>query len=139
MQCSEHFAREEFELEGPMPEESVEAYTFLAQNILEPTHRQFGEPMEVTSGHRTEEGNADAHGNAHSEHVSTADYCAADWTMPRFRADMRGVFDWIRLNSGLPFHHVTLEHGAAGDVIHTSWNRLNPARIAREGATHNST
>jgi len=137
---SEHFTRKEFELEGPMPDESVPAFIFLCQNILEPTRRQFGEPMGVTSGHRTPEGNADAHGNAHSEHVSTSKYCAADWTMRRFEKDMRGVFDWIRLNSGLPFHIVTLEHGEQGDVIHISWNAEadRSARKAKEGATHNA-
>ena len=137
-QLSPNFAREEFELEGPMPEESVEAYTFLAVHILEPTRAQFDEPMEVTSGHRNEQGNAEAHGNAHSEHISTSDYCACDWTMPRFQKDLRGVFDWIRLNSGLPFHIVTLEHGQHGDVIHISWNRFAEQRQAKEGATHNA-
>jgi hypothetical protein len=138
MQLSEHFAREEFELEGPMPEESVEAYIFLAENILEPTHRQFYEEMLVTSGHRGNAGNAAAGGNKNSEHKSTADYCAADWIMLRFHRDMRGVFDWIRLNSGLPFHIVTLEHGQHGDVIHISWNRFATTRVAKEGATHNA-
>jgi peptidase M15-like protein len=141
MQLSENFTREEFELEGPMPEESVPAFTFLCVNILEPTRRQFGQPMKVTSGHRTPEGNADAHGNAHSEHVSTANWCAADWEIPGW-ADLRGVFDWIRLNSGLPFHIVTLEHQVGGaDVIHISWNADadRAARVAKEGATHNST
>ena len=134
-----HFAREEFELEGPLPDESVPAFTFLCQNILEAIRRQFDQAMKVTSGHRTPEGNADAHGNAHSEHVSTATYCAADFEMPGW-TDLRGVFDWIRLNSGLRFHHVTLEHGAGGDVIHISWNADAgaSARLAKEGATHNS-
>jgi hypothetical protein len=138
---SEHFTRGEFELEGPMPEESVPAFIFLCQNVLEVIRRWFDRPMKVTSGHRTPEGNADAHGNAHSEHVSTADYCATDFEIPGW-ADLRGIFDWIRLNSGLPFHIVTLEHGANGvDVIHISWNaEVGPsARLAKEGATHNAT
>jgi hypothetical protein len=138
MQVSQHFTREEFEKEGPMPEECVPAFAFLAEQLLEPTRMQFDEPLEITSGYRDEAGNADAHGNAHSEHVATADYCAADFTIARFRADLRGVFDWIRLNSGLRFHHVTLEHGAGGDVIHISWNRDADRRIAKEGATHNA-
>lgn len=138
MQLSENFTREEFELEGSqMPEECVPAFTFLAENVLEPIRAQFGEPMEITSGYRTPEGNADAHGNAHSEHVAAADYCAADWNIAG--ADLRAVFDWIRLRSGLPFHIITLEHGAHGDVIHTSWNRFATERLAKEGATHNAT
>jgi len=137
-QLSENFRREEFEKEGPMPEECVPAFQFLSENILEPIRAQFGEPMDVTSGYRTPEGNADAHGNAHSEHVATADYCAADWIDPGAH-DLRQIFDWIRLQSGLPFHHVTLEHGAASDVIHISWNRNATERLAKEGATHNAT
>jgi hypothetical protein len=137
-QLSANFTREEFELEGPMPESSVPAFEFLANRILEQIRLQFSEPMEITSGHRSEAGNAEANGNPHSEHVSTPDYCAADWTMPRFKADMRGVFDWIRLSSGLPFHIVVLEHGKSGDVIHTSWHRDASSRVAKEGSTHNA-
>ncbi|HEV1992513.1 MAG TPA: D-Ala-D-Ala carboxypeptidase family metallohydrolase [Candidatus Dormibacteraeota bacterium] len=141
MQLSENFTREEFELEGPMPEECVPAFTFLAEQILEPIRQKFGEAMEVTSGYRTPEGNADAHGNAHSEHIATESYCAADWKIASLHADMRAVFDWIRLSSGLPFHIVTLEHGQSGDVIHISWNRdafSTGEREAKEGATHNA-
>lgn len=140
MDLSEHFTREEFELEGPMPEESVPAFTFLCANILEVIRRWVDQAMKVTSGHRTREGNADAHGNAHSEHISTATYCAADFEIPGW-TDLRGVFDWIRLNSGLPFHIVTLEHGQGGDVIHISWNADvdASAREAKEGATRNAT
>lgn len=138
MQLSTNFQREEFELEGPMPEECVAAYTFLAVNILEKIRAHFEEEMEITSGDRNAAGNAAAHGNEHSEHMATADYCAADWTMPRFRGDMRGIFDWIRLHSGLPFHIVTLEHGDSEDVIHISWNRDATERLAKEGATHNA-
>ncbi|HXM32286.1 MAG TPA: D-Ala-D-Ala carboxypeptidase family metallohydrolase [Chthoniobacterales bacterium] len=142
-QLSENFTRKEFELEGPMPEECVAAFAFLAENILEPIRAHFGEAMEITSGYRTPEGNADAHGNAHSEHVATADYCAADWKIASFEPDMRPVFDWIRLSSGLPFHIVTLEHGAPEsgelrEIIHISWNRDAAAREAKEGATHNA-
>ncbi len=140
-QFSENFTRKEFELSGPMPEESVLAFAFLCVNVLEPIRRQFGRPMKITSGDRRPEANADAHGNAHSEHVSTLNYCAADFEIPGWD-DLRGVFDWIRLNSGLPFHIVTLEHSAGGaDVIHISWNVDSDARArqAKEGATHNST
>src|SRR6266446_2907326 len=138
MKLSEHFEREEFEKEGPMPETSVQAYRFLALNILEPIRAQFGEPLEVTSGDRRSAANQACHGDQHSEHVSTADYCAADWTIRKFQQDMRPVFDWIRLHSLLPFHNVVLEHGKNGDVIHVSWSRFTNMRVAKERATHNA-
>src|SRR6266478_3654231 len=70
MKLSEHFEREEFEKESPMPETSVQAYRFLALNILEPIRAQFGEPLEVTSGDRRSAANQACHGDQHSEHVS---------------------------------------------------------------------
>jgi hypothetical protein len=137
-QLSPNFTRAEFEHSGPMPEECVPIFEQFCVRILEQIRLQFDQPMEITSGDRRPEANAACAGNLHSEHISTPRYCAGDFTIPLWRKDLRGVFDWIRLNSGLPFHHVTLEHGAGGDVIHISLNLDNQDRIAKEGATHNA-
>jgi hypothetical protein len=133
---TEHFAREEFEKDGPMPESCVASYTALCQNLLESVRAHFNEPIEVTSGYRSPEANAAANGVPNSEHMATADWCAADWYLPSMRNDMRPAFDWIR-QSDLPFHQVVLKHGDGGDVIHISWNLTAHARQALEGATYN--
>lgn len=138
MQLSENFQREEFERSGPMPDECIAIFQELCVRILEPIRAQLGRPLEVTSGDRRPNANAACAGNLHSEHISTPEYCAADFEVPGV-GDLREAFDWIRLRSGLPFHHVTLEHGSGPDVIHVSINLDNAERIAKEGATHNAT
>lgn len=92
----------------------------------------------LTSGYRDAQANLEAHGQPNSEHVATADCCAADF----YPADgkTRALFDWMRQSSSLPFHQLILEHGANGSsVIHVSWNRTKPGvRSVLEGTTHNS-
>jgi len=137
-QLSANFKRGEFERSGPMPDECLDIFRHLCQWILEPIRTQFDQPLEVTSGDRREAANDACNGNLHSEHVATPRYCAADWKIAAWR-DLRGVFDWIRLNSGLPFHHVTLEHAGDHDVIHISVNLdASGVRIAKEGKTENA-
>ncbi len=139
LQLSANFKRSEFEHSGPMPEECLDIFRHLCQRVLEPIRSQFVQPLRVTSGDRRPEANEACHGNLHSEHIATPMYCAADFEIEGW-ADLRGVFDWIRLNSGLPFHHVTLEHSTSGgpDVIHVSINLENAERIAKEGQTNNA-
>ena len=135
MNLSEHFEQSEFEIDGPMPSECIPAFTALCA-VLEPIRTQFGLPIAVTSGYRSAAANAAAHGVPNSEHVASADTCAADWWM--VGQDMRAVFDWIRLDSGLRWGQCILEHGTHNDIIHLSINpRLQ--RDALEGATANRT
>ena len=139
MKLTPNFALEEFEIDGPMPDECVPSYTTLCHLVLEPTREQFGEPIEITSGWRDVISNKKANGDPHSEHMATKDYCAADWKIVKWR-DLRPVFDWIR-RSNLPFHIITLEHNGENgeDIIHISWNRFSTltTREAKEGATNN--
>ena len=134
---SDHFARGEFELDGPMPDAIVGIYRTLCVEILEPIRAHAGSPIEITSGYRSPQANAAAHGVSTSQHVATPNYCAADFAVAG--ADMRALFDWIRSASGLPFDQVILEHGAAIDVIHISYSRAYARREALEGATQNRT
>lgn len=135
MQLSEHFAQEEFEKDGPIPQNCLDTFQNLCNSLLEPIRNRYG-AVEITSGYRSPAANAAAHGVPNSEHVATPGTCAADFTI--VGQDMRPVFDWIRLESGLKWGQAILEHGATCDIIHISINpRLQ--RDALEGATANRT
>jgi hypothetical protein len=137
MQLSAHFAQSEFEMDGPLPEECLPVVRQFCQEVLEPIREQFG-PFIFTSARRTDEANAEAHGQPNSEHLYTADQCAVDGYVPDVPARM--IFDWARYNAHLPFHQLILEHGSNGfTVLHISMNRLLPGvRSVLEGATHNA-
>lgn len=136
-QLSEHFSRAEFEGDGSMPEGGVvDAYRALCAQVLEPIRAHVNAPMEITSGYRNPQSNAAAHGVSRSQHMATAGFCAADFAVPG-KVDLRDLFDWVRLESGLPFDQVILEHGEHCDVIHISWVKAYQRHEALEGATHN--
>jgi hypothetical protein len=138
MKLSPNFERVEFERDNSiMPDESiVDAYVQLCVMILEPLRAWAGEAFFVTSGYRSIEANARIGGVKDSQHVATAKFCACDGFFESHRASMQGPFDWLRLDSGLPFDQLILEHGKLGDVIHVSWS-IEPRRQALEGATFN--
>ena len=137
MQLSDHFSQAEFEMDAPLPPECVYPYTRLCELLLEPIRIHFNAPVMVTSGYRTNASNDAAHGVAHSQHVATGQYCAADWYIDGMQKDMRIAFDLIRQSPGLIFDQLILEHGENGDVIHSSWSRAYNRREALEGATAN--
>lgn len=139
MQLSPHFAQEEFDIDGSMPECVVPTYQTQCQLQLEPIRTQFDKPVVITSGYRSPSVNDAAHGVPHSQHVATAVYCASDFRVVSMEADMRPVFDWIRENSQLPFDQVILEHDpeSGTDIIHISYSRAFNRRMALEGETAN--
>jgi len=133
MNLSPNFHREEFERDGPMPDEALASYTALCGTLLEPIRERFG-PILITSGYRSASANRMAGGVPDSQHVATADHCAADWWIAK--VTIRDVFDWIRLESSLVWDQLILEHGDTGDIIHLSWSKT-PRREALEGLTGN--
>jgi zinc D-Ala-D-Ala carboxypeptidase len=137
MQLTPHFSLEEFELDVPMPPECVQTYTSLCTQLLEPLRTYYGEPIVITSGYRSPESNAAAHGVPNSQHIATGVYCAADFYLGAFRSDMRPVFDFTRNSAGLEFDQLILEHSSAGDIIHASWSGAFNRREALEGDTAN--
>lgn len=140
MQLSEHFSREEFELDGPMPDECVPAFQAFCRTLLEPIRAEFNSPIIITSGYRSPTANAQAHGVQYSEHVATPAYCAADFKLKSSPdRGMREVFNWVRLADDLSWGQVILEHGEAGDIVHLSWEAAKPRRQAFEGHTANQT
>jgi zinc D-Ala-D-Ala carboxypeptidase len=134
MMLSDHFAKLEFEHDGEMPDNCVLSYRHLCEEVLEPIRSHVGQPIRILSGYRTPAANAAAGGVPDSQHVATSTTCAADWWVPTL--DMRGIFDWIRLESGLVWDQLILEHGINNAIIHSSWS-TTPRRQALEGATAN--
>jgi zinc D-Ala-D-Ala carboxypeptidase len=141
---STHFALTEFthsvtaqqvQIANLPPEEVVAFARQFCTEILEPIREQFGSVV-ITSGYRCPALNALVHGVPTSDHQWTTERIAADFFTPQ--ADLHQVFDWIRLESKLPFDQVIREHssGRGGDCIHISF-RAVPRRMAMVGATHN--
>ena len=141
---SMHFALSEFTGSGTArranivnepPEDVVALARVFCSEILEPIRERFGIVV-ITSGYRCPALNALVHGVATSDHQWTTERIAADFYTPQ--ADLQQVFDWIRLESKLPFDQVIREHssGRGGDCIHISY-RAEPRRMAMVGATHN--
>jgi hypothetical protein len=140
IQLSEHFTLPEFQKNDEIPAVAIPSFACLCTEILEPVRNYFG-ALVITSGYRSPAANEEVHGQPNSEHVATADYCAADF-YAKSDTSARLLFDYMRGPSGktLPFHQLILEHGVLGSsVIHVSWNRTKPGvRSVLEGATHNS-
>ena len=143
---STHFALSEFtrsdtarqaSIANEPPEEGVALARVFCSEILEPIRKRFGS-MVITSGYRCPALNALVHGVPDSDHQWNSERIAADFFTPQ--ADLKEVFDWLRLESNLLFDQVIREHssGRGGDCIHISY-RLHPRRMAMVGATHNQT
>jgi len=137
MNLSEHFKLEEFEKDGAMPLEAVPSYTTLCTTLLEPIRANFNVPVLITSGYRSAAVNEKDHGVSNSQHIATAECCAADFFLATMNKTMRPVFDWIR-DSQLKWDQVILEtYPEDGDqIIHISWS-LDLKREALEGEMFN--
>jgi zinc D-Ala-D-Ala carboxypeptidase len=141
MQLSPHFEQAEFELDAPLPAETVPTYQAQCKLQLEPIRAQFNAPVTITSGYRTPASNQAAHGVQNSQHCATAAFCASDFRIQGLERDMRPAFDWIRQNAELPFDQVILEHNpeAGTDIVHISYSTTGNRREALEGETANQT
>lgn len=133
-----HFHLSEFEHGAIIPDDCIPIFTELCSKILEPIRTVFDKPLIITSGFRSPESNAEAHGQKNSEHLATPLMCACDFYLEGI--SMRFIFDWLRNSPSLPYHQLILEHNAFGaSVIHVSINKMVPGvRSVLEGAVHNT-
>jgi Peptidase M15 len=143
MQVSTHFDVSEFQHGTTIPEDCLPLLRQFCAEVLEPIRAFVHRPVEITSGYRSPESNAQAHGVKNSEHVWTPRKIATDFTFNTTfgtMLSMRATFDWIRTSPTIPFHQIILEHQADGSsIIHVSMNLdLPDVRQAFEGATHNT-
>lgn len=134
MQLTEHFSDAELGVCG-CSEQLIAQATFLCESILEPVRKQFG-PVAVHDGYRDVEHNARVGGKVTSFHLFADGRAAADISVPGFACP--DLFDWIRLESGLPFDKAILETDAAGfaATVHLQVDMGNrPRRLAYTGST----
>jgi zinc D-Ala-D-Ala carboxypeptidase len=131
-----NFSEGELEVEG-CEARVVDNARWLCENVLEPLRAHFGQPAVVTSGRRAADTNAATGGVKASFHLYLGTTSAADVfvrTVP-----VTKVFDWLRLESPLPFDKVILETDAEGNpqIVHIQADPLKGRpRTAWLGQTH---
>jgi zinc D-Ala-D-Ala carboxypeptidase len=130
MQLSPHFSDKELGVIG-CEQRIIDNATYICMTLLEPIRQHFNRPINVHDAFRDEAHNRRVGGKTASFHLFDGGHAAADIdvggdTAPTYRQ----VFDWIRLESKLPFDKVILEHNAAGEdsTVHLQIDRNNPPR-----------
>lgn len=135
---TEHFTDTELGVAG-CDEQLIENARWLCEHILEPIRTKFG-PVRVHDGYRDESHNKRVGGKVDSFHLFEWGRAAADIDAPH--VGLADLFDWLRLESGLPFDKVILESNSQGApaAVHIQVDRLNtPRRQAFTGHTGNGT
>lgn len=111
----------------------------LCQDILEPLRAKVG-PVNVHDGYRDTFHNAVTGGVSNSFHLYNLDEAAADVSAEAF--PILKMFDWIRLESKLPFDKVILEYDKVSNVpmtVHLQYYTERKEKNRREayvGFTH---
>jgi hypothetical protein len=134
MKLTEHFTDTELGVAGA-DERLIYNATFLCSHILERIRDEFG-PVHVHDGYRSPEHNASVGGKPTSYHQFNGTQAAADIDV--LPTSYHECFDWIRLESGLPFDKVILETNASGvaAAIHIQVDTAAvPRRLAYTGST----
>lgn len=131
---SPNFTEEELNVVGADRRIQANA-SFLCREILEPIRAKYGLPLCVTSGYRDPTHNAQVGGKSRSFHLYEFDRCAADFKV--VGVPVRETFDWLRLESDLPFDKVILEHQQGEPrIIHIqALANSAPRRLAYIGET----
>ncbi len=147
---SEHFTWAELNV-ADAEERIQQNAEFLAQTLLEPMRAQWG-PLRITSGYRSRLHNSAVGGEPGSWHLCAGGEAAADVQSlgvmlridPAYPTAIEAIFDWLRLQSALPFDKVILEVDADGkpEIVHVQVARdvgepVEPRRLAYRGSTHN--
>jgi zinc D-Ala-D-Ala carboxypeptidase len=123
LNLTEHFSAEEMGVAG-CDVIKVENARNLCVVILEPIRRHFGSPIRIHDAYRDPIHNMRVGGKPTSWHLFEDRKAAADFTVQGITHE--SVFDWIRLQSKLPFDEVILEtdHKRHGVCVHIQfdWN-----------------
>jgi len=154
---SDGWNQPDYEQDAPLPADSLPAFQGWQRNIGAPilgyVQKNYGQgaKVSITSAYRPVAANTAAGGAAHSQHEAIGGCCAVDFTIyadAGYRiTNLKPVFDWIRLTSGLPVdeliweHVMVQQHGvwvtAGHDILHASYVVGMPRRIAKEGESSN--
>jgi zinc D-Ala-D-Ala carboxypeptidase len=134
MNLTDHFLDTELGVAG-CDERLTANAQFICQKLLEPMRDKFG-PILVHDGYRDPGHNARVGGKAASFHLFEEGKAAAD--VSSATVANRTMFDWLRLESGLPFDKVILEYNEKGfaATVHVQIDQDNePRREAFTGST----
>ena len=93
--------------------EQAACIALLAANVLEPARKEYGHPIEVTSGYRSERLNKVVGGKPNSQHMRGQ---AADLTCD----DLEQLYDIILEHCG--YDQLLLESNGKSKWIHVSYN-----------------
>ncbi len=138
MNLTDHFTDAELGVAG-CDEQLLENARYLCSQILEPIRAHFG-PVRVHDGYRDPGHNTRVGGKPDSFHLFEWGRAAADVDAPH--VGLADLFDWLRLESKLPFDKVILESNSQGvpAAVHIQVDRSNtPRRLAYTGHTGNGT
>jgi hypothetical protein len=141
MQLSPHFADTELGVASLSIDAQIYANAKqICAVLLEPIRAQFG-PIAVDDGYRNPAHNAAVGGAQDSQHLYIGENSAADIRPLNPVYSLGSVFDWIRLNSHLPFDQCILEVAPGTKIpscIHISYNGALPKqrRQALTGETN---
>lgn len=138
MQLSPHFADTELGVDGQSGEIVANAMELCAL-LLEPIRAQFGATI-LSDGYRDAAHNAAVGGAPTSQHLYLGRNAAADINCCQ-NGTLEEVFNWIRLESHLPFDQVILEVNPSSQeprCVHISYNGSldKQRRMALTGETN---
>lgn len=128
MQLTAHFTDEDLGLGEIADVGLLAGATYICEKLLEPIRARFG-PVHVHDAYRSPAHNFEVGGKEASYHLFLAGESAADIdALPA--VSIPDLFDWIRLESGLPFDKVILEYDANGQpgCVHLQIDSSNPPR-----------
>jgi hypothetical protein len=126
MQLTDHFEDTELGVAG-CDERLVANARYICAELLEPLRVKFG-PILVHDGYRDPGHNSRVGGKPASFHLFDDGKSAAD--VSSSTAANKTLFDWLRLESGLPFDKVILEYNPAGfaATVHLQIDSGTPPR-----------
>lgn len=139
LQLSEHFSTDGdpgFSNLATGTSQMITNARFLCDRILEPLRNHFGKPVHIHCAWRPPSHNAAVGGKATSFHLFLDGKAAVDIHLED--VDLQETFDWLRLESGLPFDKVILEKSPTGlfACVHIQVDSENePRRMAFIGYT----
>lgn len=139
---SQDFELHEFGELDEFTDDDLEKLVSLCTNILQPIRDHYGKPLDINSGKRSKRDNAVAGGVTTSYHLFDLDHAAVDFLIPG--TPTNEVFDWIRLESKLPFDKVIGEFQTPAKYAAKDWSeaivhiqtQTTPRRLAYMGCTH---
>ena len=134
MQLTYHFSDAELGVAG-CAQPLIDNATYLCVKLLEPIRAKFG-PVHIHDAYRDPAHNARVGGVATSYHLFDGGKAAADIDV--LPTSNQALFDWIRLESGLPFDQVIIETDPNGSMgtVHVQINsQANSRRMALIGET----